>query len=77
MNTRLSHISRSNDPPPTEAAPKRLSPPITTDEAARWTERSMLSGSPKTDGCGGKQKWGQKKRSQTKPRQFVETNDAV
>lgn len=48
----VSYISRSKFPPPTEAAPRRLRPPITTEEAARWTDRSMLSGSPNTDGCG-------------------------
>lgn len=45
------NISLSNLSPPMDAAPRRLRPPTTADDAARCTDRSMLSGSPNTDGC--------------------------
>ena len=47
----LAYISLSKFPAPTAAAPKRLNPATTNDEAARCTDRSMLSGRPNTDGC--------------------------
>ncbi len=39
---------------------------MTIDDAARWTDRSMLSGSPKTDGCYGPvERRKQRKRSKS------------